>query len=145
MLTFPPDTTFLVQLVSFLLLWLVLRRLAWAPMLRVLEERDERTAGNRQLAARYRAEAEQVQQKYEAEFARARAELTAKMQSVRSVVAGEEQAIVAEARAAAQQRINQAREAFTQELKEARQAVVREAGYVGYLMARQVLGRDVPR
>jgi len=47
MLTFPPDYTFLVQIVSFLILWQLLRRLAWAPMLRLLEERDERRIGYR--------------------------------------------------------------------------------------------------
>ncbi|MCX8073755.1 MAG: ATP synthase F0 subunit B [Candidatus Binatia bacterium] len=143
MLTFPPDWTFLVQLISFFVLWLVLRRIAWEPMLRVLEERDQRTLGNRQLASQWRTEAEQARQRYEEAFARARAEITAKLQNQRSAIAQEEQGIVSAARSDAQTRINEAREQLHRELKAARESIVREAETVGRVIARQLLGREV--
>ncbi|GIW45029.1 MAG: hypothetical protein KatS3mg077_2311 [Candidatus Binatia bacterium] len=143
MLTFPPDFTFFVQIVSFLVLWLVLRQLAWAPMLRVLEERDQRTIGNRKIASQCQAEAERAQRTYDEALAQARVDITAKLQSARSAIAAEEQKILSEARAAAQRRLNDARDQLNRDLREAREAALQQAQDLGRFLARQILGREV--
>jgi F-type H+-transporting ATPase subunit b len=142
MLTFPPDYTFLVQIVSFLILWQLLRRLAWAPMLRVLEERDERTIGYRKLARQERTAAEQAAQRYEEEFARARAVVMAELQNARNRIASEEQALLAEARTLAQQTLQATREQLARDRATARQEFARQAEVVGKAIAQQVLGRS---
>jgi hypothetical protein len=58
MLTFPPDISFVVQIVSFLVLWFGLKRLLFDPALHVLEERERRTVGARDAADGLRKAAE---------------------------------------------------------------------------------------
>lgn len=144
MLTFPPDFTFVIQFVSFLILWQILRRLAWMPMLRVLEERSERTDGNRKKAAEQRAEAERAARRYEEELARARAEVAAALQGARARIAAEEQALLAEARKVAQARLQETREQLAREFATARAGITRQADELGRILAQRVLGRNVP-
>ena len=72
MLTFPPDISFVVQVVSLLVLWFGLKRLIFDPTQSVLEERAARTSGARQAAAETRASADRRAAEYEAQIAATR-------------------------------------------------------------------------
>jgi F0F1-type ATP synthase membrane subunit b/b' len=51
MIAFPPDITFVIQIISFFVLWFGLKRLLFDPVLQVVDERKARTVGVREEAA----------------------------------------------------------------------------------------------
>src|SRR6185369_3998412 len=72
MLTLPPDFTFFIHLGTFLVLFLVLSRLLFAPFIELLAERDARTTGDIASAAASRAEVNSLLSYLDAELAKAR-------------------------------------------------------------------------
>lgn len=68
------NVTLVLQLVNFLILMYLLNRILFRPMMRVLEERRERTDGRRQEAEQMDAEAEGVLAAYQKRIQDARTE-----------------------------------------------------------------------
>ncbi|MGQ9498374.1 MAG: F0F1 ATP synthase subunit B [Desulfotomaculales bacterium] len=91
-----------MQMVNFLLLLVLLRLVAYKPLLKVLEERQKYVANTIAQAENQRAEAEKIKAEYEAEMRRAREQAQAIIE--RATKAGEEQAlnIIAQAKAEAE-------------------------------------------
>ena len=77
MLTFPPDSSFLIQIVLFILLWIGLKRLLFDPVMHVLEARDARTSGLNREAAAMKASAEQSAAEYERRMHEVRHQISA--------------------------------------------------------------------
>ena len=82
--------TLITQIIHFLLLLVLLRLVAYKPILKVLEERQKYVASNIEQAERQRAEAEKIKAEFEAEMRRAREE--AQQIIERATKASEEQA-----------------------------------------------------
>jgi F0F1-type ATP synthase membrane subunit b/b' len=57
MIKLPPDITFVIQVLSFLIFWQIMKRLLFAPVQRALEARAARTNGERARAETLQAEA----------------------------------------------------------------------------------------
>ncbi|MEW5762635.1 MAG: F0F1 ATP synthase subunit B [Bacillota bacterium] len=91
-----------MQMINFLLLLVLLRLVAYKPLLKVLEERQKYVANTIAQAENQRAEAEKIKAEYEAEMRRAREQAQAIIE--RATKAGEEQAqeIIAQAKAEAE-------------------------------------------
>ena len=68
------------QVVGFLLLVWLLRQFAWAPVLKLLEERRQKIAGEFQEAERRKGEADQLRVKYEQELKTIDAQARQKLQ-----------------------------------------------------------------
>jgi F-type H+-transporting ATPase subunit b len=68
------------QVIGFLLMVWLLRRFAWAPVLRMLEERRQKIAGEFQEAERRKGEADQLRVKYEQELKTIDAQARQKLQ-----------------------------------------------------------------
>lgn len=96
------NATILMQMFNFLLLLVLLRLVAYKPLLKVLEERQKYVANTIAHAENQRAEAEKIKAEYEAEMRRAREQAQAIIE--RATKAGEEQAlnIIAQAKAEAE-------------------------------------------
>ncbi len=142
MLAFPPDFTFLIQIVSFLILWQLLRKLAWEPMLAVLQEREERTAGNRRRAEALRGEAQESQRRYEEEMGRARARMHAEVSKVRAQIQEQERAAIQLARREASERLAAQRAALAKEAEAVRVAFAEQAQELSRVIAARLLGRE---
>ncbi len=142
MLAFPPDSTFLIQIVSFLILWQLLRKLAWEPMLAVLQEREERTAGNRRRAEALRGEAQESQRRYEEEMGRARARMNAEVSKVRAQIQEQERAAIQLARREASERLAAQRAALAKEAEAVRAAFAEQAQELSRVIAARLLGRE---
>lgn len=82
--------TLLVQIFHFLLLLVLLRLVAYKPILKVLEERQKYVASNIEQAERQRADAEKIKADLEAEMRRTREEAQKIIE--RATKASEEQA-----------------------------------------------------
>ena len=141
MLTIPPDITFVVQIISFAVLWFGLKRLLFDPMLQLLEERDRRTTGAREEAQRLSSTAELAAADYDRRVHDMRQTLLTEADAARSVMLNEEQRVLSEARAEAGTRLSQLRASLSRQAEGARPALTAEARQLASRMLERVAGR----
>jgi F-type H+-transporting ATPase subunit b len=143
MLKIPPDYTFVVQILIFVVLWAVLRRLWFAPALRLLHERARRSEGAVSEARAIQAEAERLRAEHAAALDEARTEAQRQMQEIVRSAEAEQKRLVAEARDDAQRTLAEVRGRIADEVAQARQGLREQAGKIANEVARKVLGRAV--
>jgi len=143
MLTFPPDYTFVVQIITFLILWFGLKQLLFDPVVQVLEQREARTAGARHAAAEMQAAAEAAKAAYERDLQQVRVSLATESDAARQATQEQEREVVAEAREAASRHLIEVRESLRQQAATARPALATEARDLSVRMLQRVLGRNV--
>jgi F-type H+-transporting ATPase subunit b len=141
MLTLPPDETFLIQIVLFVVLWFGLRRLLFDPMQRVLEEREARTTGARAEAQRLTAAAEERGADYERRIREVRQGLAVETEKARSAAMAEQQRVLSEAREQANADLGRLRESLEREAAAARPSLDAEAQQLAVRMLERVTGR----
>ncbi len=133
----------LVLVVGFGLLVIPLNGLLFRPILRVLDEREERIAGTRRRAESTSRQAEEVMERYQREIAKARAEAdrerTEKLEQARGSAAQE----TAAAREETERRIDAARAELGRALDDARASLRPQAESLAREAAAQVLGRPL--
>jgi F-type H+-transporting ATPase subunit b len=143
MLTFPPDFSFVIQIVSFLLLWAALKRLAFDPILSVLAEREARTHGNQAEAAKLSESAEAASQRCESSLRQVRQEVLAEAESGRKRAEQEQNQVIASARREAETEIALLRAEIAAQVEGAKASLQAEARSIAALMAQRVTGRDL--
>ena len=109
-----------VQVVGFLLLFIIMRRVAWRPLLNLLDQRRERIAGEFQRIGQMKAELEQVQQDYRRRLAAIEDEARTKIQQ--AILEGKRVAseIQEQARAQSSAALTKSKEAVEMELAKAK-------------------------
>lgn len=145
MLTLPPDFTFVIQLVTFFILYLVLSRLLFAPFMEVLDERSARTAGDIEKAAASRAEVETMFARVDGELARARASANAEVEAVRAQTRDEAAKLFQNAQNDAASRLAELRQQVAKATTDARGALAGEARTIADTMVAAVLGGKASR
>ncbi len=141
MLAFPPDISFVYQVVSFVILLAGLKQLIFDPMLRVIEERERRTTGAKHAAADLRSDSERQAAEYEAKMQQVRLELSASTDSARAAIANEERGIVGAARTQTGAELTELRGRLARESEEARPQLSRDARDLAAQMFERVVGR----
>jgi F-type H+-transporting ATPase subunit b len=139
----PPDIGFLIQIVSFLVLWWILKAWLFEPTLRVLELRRQRTSGQLAEAERLREETAEMQAKYHAAVEAALAAAREEVAQLRAEAEREEERILEAARAEAARVVEGVRTAVAQEVEAARATMTRYAAEISVEAAEKVLGRSV--
>lgn len=145
MLTLPPDFTFIIQLGTFFVLFLVLSKLLFTPFMEILAERSERTAGDIASAAATRAEVETLFARVDAELARARAAANAEVEAVRAQTREEADQLFSKAQNEAAARLAELREEVATATRDARGALAGEARAIADTMVAAVLGGKATR
>ncbi|HYC57835.1 MAG TPA: ATP synthase F0 subunit B [Candidatus Binatia bacterium] len=143
MLTFPPDFTFLIQLVAFFGLLFLMGRLLFVPYLELLDERQARTVGDAALAAEQTVEAQALAARIDEDLARARSQTMSEVDAIRRQTKDEEREIFARAQADAAARLGELRTAVSSATTEARQALGTEAKALADRMVAAVLGKGL--
>ena len=139
-----PDLRMMLTLIAlFLLLIAPMHRLIFKPLLRVLEEREERTAGTRARAARIEEEAKEVLARYEREVAQTREEAERQRRATLEQVRGESQGLTGAARGAAEQSQAAARRELAEALDGARHVLRDRTQELAREAASRVLGRSL--
>lgn len=139
-----PDLRMMLALiVLFLLLIAPTHRLIFKPLLRVLEEREERTAGTRARAARIEEEAREVLARYEREVAQTRDDAERQRRTTLEQVRGESQQLTGSARTSAEQAQAAARRELAAALDGARGVLRERAQELAREAASRVLGRTL--
>jgi F-type H+-transporting ATPase subunit b len=135
------NVTLLIQLVNFLILMYLLNRLLFQPMLRILEERRERTEGRQEQAGRVDAEAEAVLAEYEKRILEAKTEADRVRADLIRKGEAERQKLLDAAGAEAEKTLAEIRARVRGEADEARRALQGEADRLAADAAERILGR----
>ena len=137
------DFSLVVQIVLFLILWSILRRVLFGPVGRLMAERERRTEGAHAEARSITEEGKELQAQYDAAVAQARAEGEAIKSEIRDEALKARNVILSQGRDAATQKIQEIREEVQKELEAARRVVATNAEALAQEMAEKVLGRKL--
>jgi F-type H+-transporting ATPase subunit b len=143
MLAFPPDISFFIQIASFVILWVGLKRLLFDPVLHLLEQREARTAGAYRDASNMKAAADTSAAEYERRMQEVRLSVAADTEAARTATHTQEQRVVSEARAQASTQLTQLRESLARQAAAARPALGSEARELAAQIVERVVGRPL--
>jgi F-type H+-transporting ATPase subunit b len=124
-----------------LLLTIVLERLLFRPLLRVMEERQRAIRSARELAERSASEARAAAAEFDRKTSEARAELYRQMDDMRRAAMDERAAIMTRTRAEAEAEISAASAKLQADADDARRRLSEEADALGAAIAERILGR----
>lgn len=136
-----PDLSVLWVIFFVLLLTVVLDRLLFKPVLRVMAARDEATRSARELAERSASEARQASDEFEKRTTEARTELYRQMDEMRRAAMSERAEIMARTRAEAEAEVSAASAKLAEDADQARRRLDAEADALGAAVAERILGR----
>ncbi len=137
-----PNITLLVANLTVLgLLIYPIQRWLLAPLVRVLVEREQRTAGALERAESTHAEAVRVRKELERELARARVEAQAHRSAILGEAEAEERRILDEARTDSARALEAVRSSVEGELADARRTLQNDAQDLSREAAARILGR----
>ena len=136
-----PDLSVLWVIFFVLLLTVVLDRLLFRPVLRVMAEREQAIRSARDLAERSANEARLASAEFEKKTGEARAELYRQMDEMRRSAMNERAEILARTRAEAESEIAAASAKLAAEAAEARRRLSADADALGAAVAERILGR----
>jgi len=137
-----PDLSVLWVIFFVLLLTVILDRLLFKPILRVIAEREHAIRSARELAERSAAEARAAAAEFERRTADARGEIYRQMDEMRRAALAERTEIMARTRAEADAEIAAAGEKLQVEVEQARRMLTAEADKLGSAAAERILGRN---
>jgi F-type H+-transporting ATPase subunit b len=137
-----PDPLLLLALIIFFIVLIFpVNALVFKPLLRVLDERDQRITGTRGKAAKLEGNAAELLARYEREIAETKDGSERERRSMLEEVRAEAQRETAAARGDAESRIEQARREVTESLDGARTVLRNQSQDLAREAAAQVLGR----
>lgn len=117
------NATFFAQILNFLILVFILAKFAYKPLLKVMEDRKAKIAGDLEAADKAKADAEAVKAEYAAKLADAKAEAQAIIDNARKTAAAAHDKIMADTKAEQEQVIAAAKESIALEQKKAMEQV----------------------
>lgn len=135
------DATVIVQLISFLVLFLLLRPLLFRPLLAVLAEREKGTEGDVKEARRRQAEAEDKMRKYERELERIREKASDEREKIRESGRAREREILEKARTEVEEVISDGRAKMTAQADGVRKDMEKEIEILSQEIVSTVLGK----
>jgi F-type H+-transporting ATPase subunit b len=138
-----PNLSILWVITIVLLLSVLLDRLLFRPVTRVIEERERRVASARQIAEESAAKAQAATAEYEEKTSAARAEVYRQMDNVRRVALEQREMLVAETRRETAEALEKATAQVKADTDEARQRLARDVGELGREAAERILGQKV--
>jgi F0F1-type ATP synthase membrane subunit b/b' len=139
----PDGRLVLINVVVFGLLIYPVNRLLITPLLRVVEAREQKTAGSLDDAARLEADATSVRAELEAQLAAARARAQARRAAIMADAEAQERSLLEAASSDAARTIESVRESIAADLAAARTALQNDARALAGEAASRLLGRPL--
>ena len=136
-----PDLSVVWVIFFVLLLTVVLDRLLFKPLLRVMEERQRAVSSARALAERSAHEARLAAAEFDRRTGEARADLYRQMDEMRRAAMDERATILSRTRSEAEAEIAAASTKLQAEAEEARRRLSADADALGAAVAERILGR----
>jgi len=141
MIELPPDYTFYIQVVSFLIFWQLMRWALFTPVQGALRARAERTTGDRARAESLNAEVRALAAEVDAALAAARAEGHRQGDEIRRRGEAEEQRIVEKSRKETAALLERERAITTSQVDAARAPLRQDAERLAAAVVAKLLGR----
>ncbi len=132
---------FVIQIVSFFLLWAALKRLLFDPASEVLSQREQRTTGVRAEAAKMQHDVEAMSADYDRRVLEVRRELAADLDRERAAIDQQEREVVTSAQTAAAAALATEREKMEGQATAARADLATRSRDLAALMVERVAGR----
>ncbi|MGH0029171.1 MAG: ATP synthase F0 subunit B [Myxococcota bacterium] len=139
----PHPPLMLALIVLFALMVLPVNQLVFKPLLRVLDERDEKIAGTRTRAEQLDRETDEVLTRYESQVAAVREEAEQDRRALLESARGDAQGTTGGARSEAEQEIERARSEIASALDAARDTLRTQSQELARQAAASVLGRPL--
>jgi F-type H+-transporting ATPase subunit b len=136
-----PDLSVFWVIFFVLLLTVILDRLLFKPILRVIRQREDAIRSARELAERSATEARAAAAEFEQKTSAARADIYRQMDEMRRAALAERTDILARTRAEAEAEIAAAAAKLDQDAAEARRRLEADAEALGAAAAERILGR----
>ena len=136
-----PDLSVLWIIFFLLVLTILLDRLLFRPLQRVMHQRAGATRSARELAERSAIEAREAAEEFERKTAVARSEVYRQMDEMRRTALAERTEILTQTRAQAEQQIAAASAQLQADSEEARRRLAADAEALGIAAAERILGR----
>jgi len=137
------DVTLFIQLANFLVLIVILSRILYRPLLRVLGERRQRTEGTRAQVAQVDEQRAELLASYEADIAVAHSAARATVQERAVQAEGEVEHLLAEVRGQIDKEAAEAAEALQRRRDELTAELAPDTDALAHQIAAKVLGRPV--
>jgi F-type H+-transporting ATPase subunit b len=137
----PPDITFVIQIVAFLIFLQVMKSLLFVPVQRVLHERSQRTLGARQRSEKLQHEIGQVQSEITVKLDQARAEGAQRADEIRRAAERDERQTLEHYHVEAQAVLDRARRETEASIAAVRAPLEADADRLAAAVVAKVLGR----
>ncbi len=135
--------TILIQMVNFIVLIFVLNKILYKPILKILEERDERISGGQQKVKELEGAIQGMLKDYTDKIYKGRVNALEAKNVAKKEAVGKANEIINDARKKAEEIILQVRSEIVREVGKARKELESELGSMAASIAKQVLGREV--
>ncbi len=137
------DYSIFIQITLFLLIWFFLARFVFSPFQRLLEQREQRTAGMKVKADTLLEEADRLRIQYEERITRAKEEGNFLKEEIRQEALQAGERILTQAQGEAARFLQSARQQIQDEMQKSRALAHQEAQAIAQEMAEKILARKV--
>lgn len=127
----------------FILLVFILAKLAWKPLIHLIEERERNLRLEREMAEKARIEAEKIKQELEGKLKSLMDEIQSKLDQAKKEGEQEREKIIAEGRASADALLEQAYKDLAEEKKKLMLEVRQEVVNLSVLAAERILKKTI--
>jgi F-type H+-transporting ATPase subunit b len=132
-----------LQVILFVVLWIALKWLWFDPAMRVVAERQRRSAGEIEKARAIEAEVERLRREHSAALQQARAEAQREVAEIMRRAEADQKQLIAEATEEAQRTLAEVRTRVAEDVATARKTLSTDVGNIARDVAREVMGRPV--
>lgn len=137
------NMTLIAQIINFLLLMALLAKVAYKPLLKMMEERRNQIASNLEAAEQDKLAAVKLKEEYEKQLADARGQAQAILERANKLAAETQESILAEARAEHERLLKTAEEQIERERQKALADLRGEVVSLSMLAATKIVGRNM--
>jgi F-type H+-transporting ATPase subunit b len=135
--------TILIQAFNFFLLLVILNKVLYKPILKILEEREQRIDGQQQQAKAIIEDGQVLQGDYNKKLYNAKIDAMNTKNAARSAASEQANSIIADSHKKAEEIINQMQQQMASELAQAKKELEPELNVMSATIAQQILGRKV--
>jgi F-type H+-transporting ATPase subunit b len=133
----------LIQVFNFFLLLIILNQVLYKPILKILDEREQRIDGQLQQAKKILEDGQALQDDYNKKLYNAKIDAMNTKNAARNAASEQANGIIEDSRKKAEEIINQMQQQMALELAQAKKELEPELSVMSATIAQQILGRKV--
>lgn len=137
------DWTLGLQFLNFIILLVVLNKLLYRPLKKIIAERDETITGSHAAAKNLQADIDEKMQRYQQQLSDAKNQAIDERNKLKKAANEEEAKILLDAQGRAATRMQAIKTQVGKEADEAGKTLKKEAGSLAGLIATRILGREL--